>query len=142
MKLHRAGWRDVLVIWRVQVAAFGPDAWDPIEVFWQLLFAPVRIKAVDGDQVVGFVFAERRSRQGLVTSLGVHPARRRRGIGRGLLQAAERALATQTIGLTVRASNQAAQGLYIAQGYRPVRRIPRYYSGGEDGVEMERRDLV
>ena len=145
MKLHRAGWRDFVAIWHVQAATFGPDAWDPVDVLWHLLFAPVRIKAVDDGMTIGYVFAERRSHRGFVSSLGIHPSRRRRGFGRELLQAAERELATATIALTVRASNLVAQGLYTGQGYRVVRRIPRYYAGGEDGLELEKAlgpDLV
>lgn len=143
MQLLPAGWRDFWAIWLLQNVTFGRDAWDPIELGWQLLTAPVRLKALEDGLVQGYVFGERRDREGVgwITTLGVHPRHRQRGLGRQLLQAAEAALATPTVRLTVRPSNVIALRLYEQSGYRPTRRIPRYYVGGEDGLEMEKPAL-
>ncbi len=144
MPLLKAGWRDFWAIWLVQGVTFGRDAWDPIELGWQLLTSPVRLKAVDDGQVQGYVFGERRAHDGagFITTLGVHPQHRNRGLGRQLLQAAEAQLATQRVCLTVRPSNTVALRLYETSGYRQIRRIPRYYSGGEDGLEMEKASTL
>ncbi len=140
MQLQQADWRDLWPIWRVQSAAFGRDAWDPIDLLWNLLSSAVKLKAVDEDRIVGYVLAERQDRDalGAITTIGVHPAFQRRGIGRQLLDAAERALAMPRIRLTVRPSNAVALRLYAQFGYHETRRIPRYYQGGEDGLEMEK----
>ncbi len=140
MVLLKADWRDLWPIWRVQSAAFGRDAWDPIDLLWNLLSAPVKLKAVDGERIVGYVLAERHDNDGLgaITTIGVHPALQHRGVGRQLLTAAEQALAMPRIRLTVRPSNENALRLYAQFGYRQTRRIPRYYQGGEDGLEMEK----
>ena len=140
MQLLPADWRDLWPIWRVQSAAFGRDAWDPIDLLWNLLSTAVKLKAVDEDRIVGYVLAERQDRDGLgaITTIGVHPAFQHRGIGRQLLDAAEKALAMRRIRLTVRPSNETALRLYAQFGYRQTRRIPRYYQGGEDGLEMEK----
>ena len=63
MQLLKAGWRDFWAIWLLQNAAFGRDAWDPVELGWQLLTAPVRLKAVEDGLVQGYVFGERRDRE-------------------------------------------------------------------------------
>ncbi len=140
MQILPAGWRDFWAIWLLQNVTFGRDSWDPIELGWQLLTAPVRFKAVEDAQVQGYVFGERRDREGVgwITTLGVHPRFRQRGLGRQLLQAAEAALAMPVIRLTVRPSNTIALKLYEQSGYHQIRRIPSYYVGGEDGFEMEK----
>ena len=42
----------------------------------------------------------------------------------------------QTVRLEVRTSNAAAQNLYFDLGYKIVRRMPRYYTSGDDGYLM------
>ena len=41
-----------------------------------------------------------------------------------------------TVRLEVRTSNDAAQKLYFDLGYKIVRRMPRYYTSGDDGYLM------
>ena len=41
-----------------------------------------------------------------------------------------------TVRLEVRTSNDAAQKLYFHLGYKIVRRMPRYYTSGDDGYLM------
>ena len=68
-----------------------------------------------------------------------HPAARRRGLGRALLQnliahaAARRAV---LIALEVRRSNQAAIALYRSAGFRAAGLRRAYYADGEDAVDM------
>ncbi len=140
MILLTASWRDFWRVWQVQGVTFTRDAWDPIDLLLQLIFAPVRIKALDGERLIGYVFGERRQPEGVgwITALGVHPDARRRGVGRRLLQAAEARLAMPRVCLTVRPSNQTAIHLYAQLGYQQTRRIPRYYPGGEDGQQMDK----
>ena len=75
-----------------------------------------------------------------ITTFGVHPDWRRRGIGRQLLsallvQADE--LGAAEVTLEVRVSNLAAQNLYRGQGFRVTGRRPRYYTDdGEDAFVM------
>lgn len=121
-------------------ACFGPDAWSLLEIGWTLAFAPVRLKAVVDERLVGFVGGERHVREGVgwIATIGVLPGFQRRGLGRQLLLAAEEALNLPTIKLTVRVSNQPALTLYKQMGYTITNRLPRYYSGGEDGFVMEK----
>jgi ribosomal-protein-alanine acetyltransferase len=74
-----------------------------------------------------------------ITTVGVAPEHRRRGIGRQLIQEIEQLLrnkAVSTIVLEVRVSNLAAQDLYSQAGYSIVKRMVRYYHTGEDGFLM------
>ncbi|MEZ5650166.1 MAG: GNAT family N-acetyltransferase/peptidase C39 family protein [Burkholderiaceae bacterium] len=64
-----------------------------------------------------------------------------RGLGRRLLEAAERAaiaLDKVVLRLEVGVGNRPARALYARAGYRCVRRLPGYYENGEDGLRLEK----
>ena len=74
-----------------------------------------------------------------ITTVGVAPEHRRRGIGSRLIGDIEgllREKSVSTIVLEVRVSNKAAQDLYANAGYSIVKRMTRYYHNGEDGFLM------
>lgn len=74
----------------------------------------------------------------------VHPESRRQGVGRALarhwLEWARHAGATEAV-LEVRASNAAAQELYIELGFRGEGYRPRYYQRPEEDALLMRKDL-
>ena len=88
------------------------------------------------DELVGFAFVMvKESNAAHITTIGVAPEHRRRGIAIRLLEHMETALAKREIGtimLEVRVSNVSAQDLYKHCGYTIVQRINKYYSDGED----------
>jgi ribosomal-protein-alanine N-acetyltransferase len=70
-----------------------------------------------------------------LTTIGVAPEHRRRGLARMLLDHMDTALRKREIGtvvLEVRVGNTAAQNLYRESGFTVVQRIAKYYSNGED----------
>ena len=76
---------------------------------------------------------------GHVTTVGVAPEYRRRGLARLILHEIERSFSARsvsTIRLEVRVNNQAAQQLYEQVGYVIIQRMNRYYSNGDDGYLM------
>ena len=76
---------------------------------------------------------------GHITTVGVAPEHRRRGLAQQLLTHAEAALRRRRISLVrleVRVSNVAAQSLYRQLGYAVVQRLDGYYNNGEDGFLM------
>jgi ribosomal-protein-alanine N-acetyltransferase len=76
---------------------------------------------------------------GHVVALGVSPAFRRRGLGRHLMHEVEQGFLRRgitSIRLEVRTTNDAAQKLYLGLGYQIIRRMPRYYTSGDDGYLM------
>lgn len=139
--IERAGLRDFRIIDRLVKECFGRDAWTWLDVLEALtLPGTIRLKAVTGDDVLGYVIGDRRSsRVGWIASIGVRARARRHGVGRQLLLAAEQALGTPVVRLTLRPSNQAALGLYQQLGYYQVDIWTRYYRDGEDGLVMERK---
>jgi ribosomal protein S18 acetylase RimI-like enzyme len=73
--------------------------------------------------------------------IAVDPAHRGQNLGRSLLEACQRDLATEGmvhLYLEVRASNTAAMRLYGACGWRRCGLRPGYYPDGEDAVLFRR----
>lgn len=123
-------------------ACFGGQAWG----YGELLFVfgaigAVRLKAVAGSRLIGFVSGEPRPGAGLawISTIGVHPDYQRRGIGSRLLAECEARLAEQRLKLVVRAGNAPAIALYSGFGYDETERWQGYYPGGETGIVMEKR---
>lgn len=86
-----------------------------------------------------FVMTSREDGTGHITTIGVAPEHRRRGLANKLMLHAEDALRLRGINvvmLEVRVSNRAAQNLYRAFDYAIVQRLPKYYNNGEDGFLM------
>jgi ribosomal protein S18 acetylase RimI-like enzyme len=136
-----ANWRDFRGVLHLERVCFAQDAWPWVDILGALTFPEtVRLKAVLEEKVVGFVLGDRRRREGLgwIASIGVHPERQRRGIGRALLAVAEDQLGMPRVRLTLRKSNRPAMQMYLQTGYRQVDTWPRYYLDGEEGLVMEK----
>lgn len=125
----------------LEKACFGPDAWDVLELFWVLIRPGIRLKAVSGRRLVGFVLGEAHPREGCgwIATIGVLPEFQGRGLGAHLLAEAESRLPLPIVKLTVRESNARAIALYRRSGYAATQTIPRYYASGETGIVMEKR---
>jgi len=138
-----ADWRDYTQLNHLEKTCFKPnDVWP----FWDLigvLTLPgiIRMKAVEGGKMVGFISGEREParRLGWVTSLAVLPDYRRMGIASALLNEGEEALSMPKIRLSVRKSNIAAICLYETHGYLQIDRWQKYYAGGEDAIVFEKK---
>lgn len=137
-----ATWRDLRALLELERLCFGRDAWPWPDILASLTFPDtVRFKATLGSLVVGFVVGDLRRAEGLgwIATIGVHPAHRRQGIGRRLLERCERALGTPRIRLTLRPSNSSAHSLYLRFGYHDVDHLDRYYRDGEGAIVMEKK---
>ncbi len=74
-----------------------------------------------------------------ITTIGIAPEHRRRGLAQRMLLHLENVLKIRGIGavvLEVRVGNTAAQSLYLHAGYSIVQRVSSYYNNGEDGFFM------
>jgi len=70
-----------------------------------------------------------------LTTIGVAPEHRRRGVAHRMMKHIEEALRRREVGtilLEVRVSNYGAQQLYRRLGFHVVQRIATYYNNGED----------
>jgi ribosomal-protein-alanine N-acetyltransferase len=140
-RIEPADWKDLRGVLYLERVCFDKDAWPWMDVLAALTFPEtVRLKAVLGERLAGFVVGDRRRREGLgwIASIGVDPEFQRRGIGQSLLTAAETELGMPRVRLTLRRSNRPALDLYVKTGYRQVEVWPRYYPDGEDGLVMEK----
>jgi [ribosomal protein S18]-alanine N-acetyltransferase len=91
------------------------------------------------EQIVGFVFITVQDGTGHITTIGVAPEHRRRGLARKMLIFAEDAMRKRgisTLCLEVRVSNITAQNLYRELDYAVMQRLIKYYTNGEDGFLM------
>ncbi|MCI0546686.1 MAG: ribosomal protein S18-alanine N-acetyltransferase [Candidatus Rokubacteria bacterium] len=98
------------------------------------------VSRADG-QVTGYLCLWEIGPEIHITNLAVHPAWRRRGIGRALLvptlEGARRRGVKLAV-LEVRPSNTEALGLYESLGFRVIgRRKGYYFDTGEDALVME-----
>ncbi len=141
-RIEEAGLGDLGAIRALQARCFPEDEFGWIDLFFLLAFSDtVRLKAVDGSgRVVGFVAGDPQPHRGLawIVTLGVLPEQRRQGVGTQLLAACESRLKEPCLRLMVRVSNTVAIALYHRAGYQEIKREPRYYPGGEDGLLMEK----
>ncbi len=96
--------------------------------------------ATPDETIVGFVFIMiNDDGTGHITTIGIAPEHRRRGLAKKLLNHAEDALrkrSINTVRLEVRVGNIAAQNLYLQRGYAIVQKLPNYYNNGEAGFLM------
>ena len=142
LEVIASSFRDIRAVRALEKVCFGRDAWG----YGELLFVfaawdAVRLKAVDGGRLIGFISGEPRPADGFawISTIGVHPDYRRRGIGSRLLAECEARLKEPRLRLTVRAGNAPAIALYEQFGYEEIERWPGYYGDGETGVVMEKR---
>ncbi len=99
-----------------------------------------RVTTANG-QMAAFIFVmmSREDGTGHITTIGVAPEHRRRGLANKLLRHAEDALRKREVNavmLEVRVGNIAAQQLYRDFDYAVVQRLAKYYNNGEDGFLM------
>jgi [ribosomal protein S18]-alanine N-acetyltransferase len=91
------------------------------------------------DEMAGFVFVTVQEGTAHLTTIGIAPEHRRRGLAQMLINHLENALRQREISmisLEVRVSNLPAQNLYRQLDYAVMQRLIKYYSNGEDGFLM------
>jgi ribosomal protein S18 acetylase RimI-like enzyme len=91
-------------------------------------------------QMTGFVIGlVEEDWMGHVTTLGVAPEHRRRGLAGGLMEKIEKSFqqrGVRMVRLEVRSINTSAVNLYRSQGYVVTQRLHKYYANGGDGFLM------
>ena len=142
MEIITASIFDLNALRKLENESFGKDAWPLFDLIAVLTFSDViRLKAVEDDQMVGFVAGDPHPRDGWgwIATIAVDPRYRRRGVGRALLFACENKLGVPRSRLTVRISNHVAISMYEKEGYATTEVWSNYYNDGEDGVVMEKK---
>ena len=113
----------VLALWRTAAENAGrpPDTEAALVAPLERDESALLVAESAGDQLVGTLIAGWDGWRGHLYRLAVHPERRRQGVGRALLLAAEarlRALGAQRFDAMVLDGNELGSRLWLAAGYR------------------------
>jgi ribosomal protein S18 acetylase RimI-like enzyme len=141
VEIETASIRDLGALRHVEQICFPKDAWPLMDLIGVLTFPGViRLKAVNGKQMVGFIAGDVRRMEGVawIATVAVLPEYRSKGIGSALLNACEDQIKVDRIRLCVRMSNDVAIRLYEKFGYIKAGEWTRYYQDGETALVMEK----
>jgi ribosomal-protein-alanine N-acetyltransferase len=141
IKIVPATIRDLTSLHALEKKCFQVDAWPLLDLFGVLTFPQIiRLKAVDGDTMVGFIAVDLRRGQktAWIATLAIDPAYRRIGLGSRLLEICESKVTLPKIRLCVRQSNQPAITLYLKYGYQQIDIWKSYYKGGDNALVFEK----
>ena len=140
--IETASIRDLGALRSVEKVCFPKDAWPLLDLIGVLTFPGViRLKAVNGKQMIGFIAGDVRRMEGVawIATVAVLPEHRGKGIGSALLKACEDQITVDSVRLCVRMSNDVAIHLYEKFGYGRVGEWMRYYQDGESALVMEKK---
>jgi ribosomal-protein-alanine N-acetyltransferase len=144
--IRRAAPKDLRRILAIEGASFGPEAYDCklfahfLRQCGDLFLVAERSRKVCGYMVTCIRVGRGAARAELV-SVAVEPAKRGGGTASALLESTLRRLRrrhVERLNLVVRAGNRPALAFYEKYGFRRIRRVPRYYEDGADGIAMAR----
>ncbi|MEK7725333.1 MAG: ribosomal protein S18-alanine N-acetyltransferase, partial [Acidobacteriota bacterium] len=125
-------------VWKLNQRCFTNGENYPKSTLSYLLSAPNTLSyriVTPKDEMAGFVFVTVQEGTAHLTTIGVAPEHRRRGLAQMLINHIENALRIREISmisLEVRVSNVGAQYLYRQLDYAIMQRLNGYYSNGED----------
>ncbi len=137
MQLRSFRLSDLDTLWSIDQACFPPGiSYSRRELGRFIAHRQSRTwVAEDGREVVGFLIANRHPTQPLahIITIDVIAPWRRRGVGRALMDAAEKWAREQrlvAVALETAEHNLDAQGFYAARGYVKHETLEHYYSDG------------
>jgi len=136
-----ATWHDIRDLHELERICFQLDAWPLLDVMGVLTFPQIiRLKAVDGNKMVGFIAVDLRRAQQIawIATLAVSPDYRKSGVGSALLSACESKIDLPIIRLSVRQSNHPAIELYRKYEYQQIDVWESYYKGGDNALIFEK----
>jgi ribosomal-protein-alanine N-acetyltransferase len=131
-------------ILKIELASFGKDAYDR-NLFAEYLrkCGELFLVAVRGRRICGYVITCMRvgSSSAELVSIAVDAAARQKGAASELMASTIRRLRRRDVArvtLMVKVTNKPARRFYEKWGFRKVRRVPKYYEDGRDGIRMAR----
>ena len=111
LPIQTANWHDLGQLRQLEQECFGEDAWPLIDIIGVLTMPGViRLKAVSGDQMVGFIAGDPRSGEGIgwITTFRIRNAYRRQRIAQSLLTICEEQMGMRRVRLCIRRDNDPA----------------------------------
>lgn len=128
----------VLALAALHGACFGPqESWSEDQIAGSLALPTTSGHGLwDGESLLGFILIQRVMDEVEILTLAVDPARRRQGLGHGLVSDLLDQLPQGTsVFLEVAQDNAPAIALYEACGFTLLGRRPAYYRRGETLVD-------
>lgn len=141
-EIHPLTQKQLKEVWQLNQRCFKSGEDYPKSTLNYLLSDPTTLSyrvVTPNDKMVGFIFVGVQDGIAHLTTIGVAPEHRQRGIAGKMLNHIENALRQREINmicLEVRVSNFFAQSLYRKLDYAVMQRLTSYYSNGEDGFLM------
>jgi ribosomal-protein-alanine N-acetyltransferase len=139
LKIRDAKIEDLCKVYEIERASFDnpytPEYFEMFIRFKQGIFLVAEI----GGTLVGYIVATLRGRFGHIISVAVVPEKRRRGIGRRLMEEAIgelRRMGALVVRLEVKRGNPAIN-FYLSYGFKKFGILPSYYDDGSDAISME-----
>lgn len=130
---------DLTAVLDIERSSF-PSPWTRASFLHELHNPHSRLLAAEWQgQVIGYLCCWLVADEVHILDVAVHPAHRRRGVGRLLLRdmlARARQSGARSASLEVRRSNLPAIALYQELGFREAAVRRRYYENGEDALLM------
>jgi [ribosomal protein S18]-alanine N-acetyltransferase len=129
-------------VWQLNQRCFKNGESYPKSTLNYLLSEPTTLSyriVTPNDEMVGFIFVGLKDGIAHLTTIGIAPEHRQRGLAQKLLNHIEKSLRRRKINmicLEVRVSNLFAQNLYRKFDYAVMQRLTGYYNNGEDGFLM------
>ena len=103
----------------------------------------ITIVAEDGDELLGFLIADRDRRGfGHIITIDVDPKQQRKRVGTALMKSVEERLkeaGCNSVFLETAVDNLKALSFYKRHGYSVLRTLPRYYLNSVDGLLMGKK---
>ena len=134
---------DLNELWLLDLRVFTDGEAYERDTFRQLLSNPQgvarQVRSADGKMIAFAIGVIEEDGVGHITTIGVSPEHRRRGMAKIMLLSIEQGFAVRgatTVRLEVRTDNVGARQLYEQIGYVITQRMRRYYSTGDDGYLM------
>lgn len=131
---------DVVAMARLHAAAFPDEPWSAQTITEVLQTSGARALAAHADNgmMLGFVLVRTVADEAEILTICVDAAARRRGIGAGILAAAQKAAmcdGAEALFLEAAADNAAALALYRRAGFIDVGRRCGYYRRGAEKID-------
>jgi ribosomal protein S18 acetylase RimI-like enzyme len=141
--IRTASPQDIPEIQKLEDESFNIDAFSHRRMSYLIKKAQSATLVYENNGIRGYILLLFRmdTPAARVYSICVHPAYRKMGIGTELMRAAERlAVERKCTKMTLEVSelNSDAIAFYQALGFRTVKKLENYYSGGVDGLRMEK----
>ena len=141
--------RDLVAVATIEQMSFSdPWTYDALSTVMNLSHGRLLVaedSVETSGRLLGYVVALVMGDEGEIADLAVHPCARRSGVGALLLGRAEEDAAragVRAMYLEVRASNEAALGLYRSRGFEVVGRRRGYYRLPVEDALVLRHDLA